>query len=126
MAVTKTKKSLKTSTTSSSKTKTAATTSSTKKSTVKTGASKKPVRIEGNIRSALARQVITGAYNKEQCIRDVKSFTVGVSEGWRNGFIDFLENEVNSDGYFRALCNNALVNKNGKYDGIPVIRYWEK
>ena len=109
------------------------TSKSTTKSTNKTSTSKKNTKpkvkkpvVIGNVRSALARQVIEGTYDKRQCITDIKSFTSGISEDWRNGFIDFLKTKVTNENYFRALCNNALTNSKHNYDGIPVIRYWEK
>lgn len=89
---------------------------------------KKPAkRIEGNLRSALSRQVIDGTYDIDQCRKDIQSFTVGMSPEWKEQAMDILdsvESSNNPDAYFRALCNNALTNKKHNYNGIPVIRYW--
>lgn len=82
--------------------------------------------MEGNIRSALARQAIEKTFNKEQCINDIKSFDAGVSKTWSNNFINFLENNVKTENYFKSLCFNAMTNKKGNYTNIPIIKYWTK
>lgn len=125
------KNTTKSSTKSPSKTTKIITKSSKKPANLKKSTnSKKPAkRIEGNLRSAFARQVIEGTYDIDQCRKDIKSFTVGMSEEWKKTAYDILDNVKSAkypDAYFRALCNNALTNHKHNYDGIPVIRYWEK